>query len=36
MDKPPQSVAETSAVVDGHLQVALDHMPGRSSTPMRI
>ena len=28
MDKPLQSVAETSAVVDGHLKVALDHMPG--------
>ena len=28
MDKPLQSVAETPAVVDGHLQVALDHMPG--------
>ena len=29
MDKPLQSVAETPAVVDGPLQVALDHMPGR-------
>jgi class 3 adenylate cyclase/PAS domain-containing protein len=28
MDKPPRSVRETPAVVDGHLQVALDHMPG--------
>ena len=28
MDKPLQSVAETPAVVDGPLQVALDHMPG--------
>jgi PAS domain-containing protein len=28
MDKPLQSVAETTAVVDGHLKVALDHMPG--------
>ena len=29
MDKPLQSVAETTAVVDGHLKVALDHMPAR-------
>ena len=28
MDKPLQGVAETVAVVDGHLQVALDNMPG--------
>jgi len=28
MDEPLQSVAETPAVADDHLQVALDHMPG--------
>ena len=28
MDKPLQGVAETVAVMDGHLQVALDSMPG--------
>ena len=28
MDKPLQSVTETTAAVDGHLQVALDNMPG--------
>src|SRR4029453_1587886 len=28
MDKPLQGVTETAAVVDGHLQVALDNMPG--------
>ena len=30
MDKPLQGVTETAAVVDGHLQVALDNMPGRA------
>ena len=28
MDKPLQGVTETATVVDGHLQVALDNMPG--------
>ena len=28
MDKPLQGVTETTAVLDGHLQVALDNMPG--------
>jgi class 3 adenylate cyclase/PAS domain-containing protein len=28
MDNPLQGVTETAAVVDGHLQVALDNMPG--------
>ena len=28
MDKPLQGATETAAVVDGHLQVALDNMPG--------
>jgi PAS domain-containing protein len=28
MDKPKQDVIQTGAVVDGHLQVALDNMPG--------
>ena len=28
MNKPPQSTAEAPAVVNGHLQVALDNMPG--------
>ena len=28
MDKPPQRATETAAALDGHLQVALDNMPG--------
>jgi adenylate cyclase len=28
MDKPLQGVTETAAIMDGHLQVALDNMPG--------